>query len=138
MMSAFNEKGNYKGEIQNPLNAMLSIAVKNEKINNDILAQKYDRYLSSMDSEVGGIINDYKVKLTKSSEKIDVINLQYKLGKIKSVENRDAQIRDVQEEYNDLKLELQADIMEIVADAKDPIEMINKLKALKIKTQKKK
>jgi soluble cytochrome b562 len=136
MMSAFYEKGNYKGEVQNPLNAMLSIVIKNEKIDKDILIEKYGRYLTSMDNEVGGIVNDWKSKYKKSSEKIDVINAQYEGGKIKDVSNRDKQIKDIQDEYSSLAVSLQGQMLEIVGDSKEPMEMLRRLQGLREKTAK--
>jgi len=138
MMSAFYEKGNYKGEIQNPLNAMLSIAIKNEKIDPDILTEKYGRYLTSMDNEVGGIVNDWKSKYKKSSEKIDVIMAQYEAGKIKDVSNRDKQIKDIQDEYSSLAVDLQGQMLEIVGDSKEPMEMLKRLQTLRAKNAKNK
>jgi hypothetical protein len=133
MMDSFNEKQNYKGEINDPLNAMLSIAVKNEKINPDILTEKYGRYLNSMDREVGGIVNDWKSKQKKSLEQIDKIRYDFDNGKIKDVENRDKQIKDIEDEYSDLAIDLQGQMLEIVGDAKDPQEMLIKLQKLKAK-----
>jgi hypothetical protein len=133
MMDSFNEKQNYKGEVKDPLNAMLSIAVKNEKINPDILTEKYGRYLSSMDREIGGIINDWKSKQKKSLEQIDKIRYDFDNGKIKDIENRDKQIKDIEDEYSDLAIDLQGQMLEIVGDAKDPQEMLIKLQKLKAK-----
>ena len=133
MMDSFNEKQNYRGEIKDPLNAMLSIAVKNEKINPDILTEKYSRYLTSMDREVGGIINDWKSKQKKSLEEIDKIRYDFDNGKIKDIENRDNQIKNIKEEYSDLAIDLQGQMLEIVGDAKDPQEMLIKLQKLKAK-----
>ena len=133
MMDSFNEKQNYKGEVKDPLNAMLSIAVKNEKINPDILTEKYGRYLSSMDREVGGIVNDWKSKQKKSLEQIDKIRYDFDNGKIKDIENRDKQIKDIEDEYSDLAIDLQGQMLEIVGDAKDPQEMLIKLQKLKAK-----
>lgn len=135
MMDSFNEKQNYKGEINDPLNAMLSIAFKNEKINPDILTEKYGRYLSSMDNEVGGIVNDWKSKQKKSLEQIDKIRYDFDNGKIKDVENRDKQIKDIKDEYSDLAIYLQGQMLEIVGDAKDPQEMLIKLQKLKAKKE---
>ena len=133
MMDSFNEKQNYKGEIKDPLNAMLSIAVKNEKINPDILTEKYGRYLNSMDKEVGDIVKDWKSKYKNSLEEIDKIRYDFDNGKIKNIENRDKQIKDKEEEYSDLAVDLQGQMLEIVGDAKDPQEMLLKLQKLKAK-----
>lgn len=138
MMDSFNEKADYKGQINNPLNTMLSIAVKNEEINPDILMDKYSRYLKSMDYEAGDIINSWKKKEKESLEQIDNTRYLFDTGVIKSQANRDAKIKQVQEEYSDLAIELQGRMMEIVAESKEPDEMIKKLYQLKIKTLKKK
>jgi hypothetical protein len=133
MMDSFNEKQNYRGEIKDPLNAMLSIAIKNEKINPDILTEKYGRYLSSMDRKVGDIVNDWKSGQKKSLEQIDKIRYDFDNGKIKDIENRDKQIKDIEDEYSDLAIDLQGQMLEIVGDAKDPQEMLIKLQKLKAK-----
>jgi len=133
MMDSFNEKQNYRGEIKDPLNAMLSIAIKNEKINPDILTEKYGRYLASMDREVGDIVNDWKSGQKKSLEQIDKIRYDFDNGKIKDIENRDKQIKDIEDEYSDLAIDLQGQMLEIVGDAKDPQEMLIKLQKLKAK-----
>jgi hypothetical protein len=133
MMDSFNEKQNYRGEIKDPLNAMLSIAIKNEKINPDILTEKYGRYLKSMDREVGDIVNDWKSKQKESLKQIDKIKYDFDNGKIKDIENRDKQIKDIENEYSDLAIDLQGQMLEIVGDAKDPQEMLIKLQKLKAK-----
>jgi hypothetical protein len=138
MMSAFYEKGNYKGEIQNPLNAMLSIVIKNEKIDPDILTEKYGRYLMSMDKEVGSIVNDWKSGYKKTSEEVLKVNALYDAGKIKDIENRDKQIRDHQEKYGKLAIDLQGQMLEIVGDSKEPMEMLRRLQVLREKNAKNK
>ena len=138
MMDSFNEKSNYKGQINNPLNAMLSIAVKNEEINPDILVDKYSRYLNTMDYEVGDIINSWKAKEKKSLQEIDNTRYLYDTGKIKSEANKDARIKEIQDEYSDLAIELQGRMLEIVGESQEPQEMIKKLQELKAKTIKKK
>lgn len=137
IFSAFGEKENYKGEIQNPFNALLSIAIKNEKIDPDILSEKYSRYLSSMDREVGEIISNWKSKYKRSAEDIDRINNLYETGKIKNVDNKNTQIKEIEDGYSNLAMDLQEQMMTIVSQAKEPVELISKLQKLKVYSEKK-
>jgi hypothetical protein len=134
ILDATSEKANYKGQINDPLNAMLSIIVKNEKIDKDILIEKYSKEFNNIQRDIDQIESNWISKHKESSLAKQRINMQFKNGDIKSIENRDKQIQDIEDEYSNTIIDWNNDLTDKRLEQKFPFDMAKDLIKLKNKT----
>jgi hypothetical protein len=137
ILDATNEKANYKGQVNDPLNAMLSIVVKNEKIDKDILIEKYSKEFNNIQRDIDQIESNWKAKNKEFILATQRVNDEFKNGQIKNVENRDKQIQDLKDDYSNTIIDWSNDLTDKKLEQKFPLDMAKDLIKLKNKTNKK-
>lgn len=112
--------------------ALLSIVVKNEKLDKDILIEKYTKTLNAMDNEIKQISVNISAKNNSSDDKISKIKELYNNGEI-SKSAFEKQVKEIQDERDSFILGMENEIEDIVKQEEDPERIIKSLSKLKQK-----